>query len=217
MRLFKRGNPYDRVQVLAAASKAHSRGKTKKALQLYLQVLGLEPENAELHRKVAPLLARRKRHQEAWESFRFAANSLVQDGFLEKAIAVYREALHFVPSQPAAWLAIANLHQQRERPADAIHALLEGRSHLRKRRDRPAAIHLLSSVREIDPHHFAACLDLARLYAQRGDRRGGMALLEGLLRRAHRAELRRIRALQVRIRPTPAALVRWLRALFFGH
>ena len=217
MGLFKRGNPYDRGELLQAASRAYASGKTKKALRLYLEVLGLEPENAELHRKVAPLLARRRQHREAWESFSFAATSLVQEGFLEKAIAVYKEALHFVPRQPAAWLAIADLHRQRERPADAVEALLEGRSHLRKRRDRPDAIQLLAAVREIDPHHFPASLDLARLYAQRGDRRGAMGLLDGLLRRAHRTELRRIRALQFRMTPTPAALWRCLRALLFGH
>lgn len=218
MGLFPKGKkPFDRARVLSAAAKAQARRRYKKALALYQEVFRTEPNNPELHRKIAPLLVRTKQHEKAWVSFRFAAEALAQEGFLEKAIGVYREAAHYLPHEVGAWLAVAELHVQRDRPTSAVEALLEGRSHFRRRKHRPEAIRLLARAHEIDPSHFGATLDLAALLKKTGNRRIALQLLRDLAPRCHRGQLLRLRGVQFRLCPTPAAGLRWLRALLTGR
>ena len=56
---------YDRARVLKKASAARKRGKRKKAIELYRQVLADEPENVDLLRKLAPLFAESRQEEEA--------------------------------------------------------------------------------------------------------------------------------------------------------
>ncbi|MEN8181070.1 MAG: tetratricopeptide repeat protein, partial [Myxococcota bacterium] len=103
----RRRKPYDRTRILAEAAQARKRGRHRKALGLYRQVLEVEPTNANLHRKVAPLLARGKETEQAWESYRQAAQVLQRQGFSEQAIGLYREASRTLPTQVEVWQALA--------------------------------------------------------------------------------------------------------------
>lgn len=217
MGLFDRNKPFDRSQSLRAASQAKARGKHKKALALYEQVLALEPNNTALYREVAPLLVRVQRSDEAWLSFRVAAEGFVQQGFIEKAIGIYREATHFLPRESAAWLALADLQLQRGHREDAVAILLQGRRHFRSRRQRPEAMQLLARARNIAPNHFEAGFDLARLRAKMGDSSGAWRLFEELVRIATRRQRRRIRGAQLRLWPAPSTACRWLRTTVFGR
>ena len=57
MALFRRRTTYDRARILEAAARARARGKRRRAIDLYRQVLFVEPRNGDLHAKLAPLLA----------------------------------------------------------------------------------------------------------------------------------------------------------------
>ena len=75
---FARGRPYDRARILAGAERARRRGRVARAVALYRRVLAQEPENADLHRKLAPLLAATGQRFDAWQSFRVAARDLMR-------------------------------------------------------------------------------------------------------------------------------------------
>jgi tetratricopeptide (TPR) repeat protein len=211
--LFGRKRQYDRARLLSEAVRAQRRGKAAKAVALYREVLRVEPGNADLHRKLAPLLARTRKRDEAWASYRRAAEGLVEKGFVERAIGVYREAAQQLPRESAVWMAIAELELMRGRRPDAVAALVNGRSRLRSRAERSEAIRLLERARELDPGAFEPSFDLARLLAKSGERRRAVALLEALARGRSGPALRRVRARQVNLSPTPAAVWRWLRSL----
>jgi len=68
-----RNKPYDRTRILAAAAKARKRRRYQKSLELYQRVLEVEPENPDLLRRVAPLLAKTKQPTQAWDAYRRAA------------------------------------------------------------------------------------------------------------------------------------------------
>ena len=212
----KHKTKYDRAQLLAAASQAAGKGKHTKALALYKQVIRAEPANPEIHRKVAPLLARAKENDAAWRSFRLVAQAMEKEGFQDKAIGIYREAVHYLPRRVEAWMAIGELHFDRHHKNDAVESLLEGRKHFRRRKDRASAMRLLSRARQIDPGHVEVGLDLARLWRKTGDRRAAVRLLEELMRVAHRNQRRRIRWAQFSVRSTPGTFLRWLGAVFGG-
>jgi tetratricopeptide (TPR) repeat protein len=211
--LFPRRPHYDRLRILADAARAQRKGRRRKAIALYQKILEFEPENPDLHRKLAPLLARTRRPAQAWASYRRAVDGLVRLGFVERAIGVYREAAGFLPREVELWLGLSDLEAQRGRRADAVQVLLAGRRQLRARRDRPGAIRLLARARELDPACFAAAFDLAGLLARAGQRGRSLALLDALAADVGGRELRRVRARQLRLAPGPRAAWRWLAAL----
>jgi tetratricopeptide (TPR) repeat protein len=214
--LFARRAHYDRLRILGDAARAQRKGRRKKAIALYRQVLEHEPENPDLHRKLAPLLARTRKPAEAWASYHRAAEGLVRLGFVDRAIGVYREAAGHLPREEKVWLGLAALEAKRGRRADAVQTLLTGRRRLRSRADRPRAIRLLSRARELAPGCFEASFDLAGLLASSGQRGRSIALLDDLAARVRGRELRRVRARQLRISPGPRAAWRWLAALAGG-
>jgi tetratricopeptide (TPR) repeat protein len=212
---FLRRTPsYDRARFLARAARASRRGgrrQRRKAIALIREVLAHEPDNQELHRKLAALLAADGQSREAWASYRKALEHLLGRGFADQAVGVCREAVRSLPREASTWRALAALEVERQRPADAICALLEGRSQFRSRSQRAQALELLSEARRIDPSHVEAGIELARLLARSGNRASALSILEELIR-AHPGQLRRLCAVQFRIAPGLRSACRWLSA-----
>ena len=209
---FWRKKPYDRSQTLAEAERARGQGRTARAIKLYRAVLAREPNDAVVHGKIAPLLARRKKLRgEALASFRLAAQGQLKAGFTDRAIALYVQAAAFFPLETELWEEIARLDQVRGRRADAIGALMEGADHLaRKGSSRPDGVRLLRKALEMEPWHLEATLLLARLLARDRERQEAVALLEDIAGRVRGKGRRRVRRAIFRIRPTPGNAWRWM-------
>jgi len=212
-----REKTYDRSRLMKRASVARRKGKHKKAIGLYRQVLEVEPENQEIHQKIAPLLAQTKQAQEAMASYRKATEGLVRQGFSAKAIGLLRSATGYLPREIWLWQGIAELEERRDRTPDAIEALLEGTRHFRSRKLRPDAIKLLIQARKLDRDDFRVSYDLACLLAKSGGRRQALRLLDELVAGPHSRHLRRVRAKQFRLAPSPASAWRFARSLFVGR
>ncbi|HEU4384185.1 MAG TPA: tetratricopeptide repeat protein [Anaeromyxobacteraceae bacterium] len=211
---FWRKKPYDRSATLAEAEKARGQGRRARAVKLYRAVLAKEPNNAVVHGKIAPLLARkRKLRGEALASFRLAAQGQLKAGFTDRAIALYVQAAAFFPLETELWEEIARLDQVRGRRADAIGALTEGAGHLGKARPtRPEAARLLRKALEIEPWHLEATLQLAGLLARDGEKQEALALLEDVANRVRGKGRRRVRHAMFRLSPTPGNAWRWMAA-----
>ena len=205
------GKTYDRGKTLAAAEKARSRGRVRKAVRCYLKVLEHAPEDHVVRSKVAPLLARVGRWEEARLNFDKAATGYVDQGFVPKAIAVWTVAAQTFPEQVDYWERIANEQAKRGKRQDAVLALLQGRSMLRKKRQRPLATLLLRQVLELEPGHVDATLDLADLLRRDGTRDEAKRLLAGLLVRIGkvRSLRRRVRFAQFWVEPTLRGALDW--------
>ncbi len=215
--LLRATSSYDRTRVLKAAARARTRRRKRKAIALYRWVLSVEPGNAEIHSKLAPLLAKTGQHFDAWVSFRRAARGLAREGLIEKALGIYREAASCLPRQLETWLAIFELERQRGRDADAKDALLEGRRRFRQRNHRPQAMYLLRRMRSIDPWEIETVLDLARLLSRTSQQREAAMLLQELAGRSRGRDLRRVRTAQWRMRPTPAHTWLWIHAALLSR
>jgi thioredoxin-like negative regulator of GroEL len=205
---------YDRARLLEQASRALRRRRSGKALTLYCRVLENEPENPELHRRVAPLLAAAGRVEDALASYRIAAGSLVQKGFLEHAVGVYREAAQRLPRQRVVWEALADLEVQRGKPADAHRALMEGARHLRGRHLRADAVTLLLRARKLEPRHVETGLALARALVRVGGRREAASLLANMGTWTRGRERRRVRMRHLLLAPGPGTAWRCFTACF---
>jgi tetratricopeptide (TPR) repeat protein len=205
---------YNRAHVLGAASKARAERRLRKAASLYRRVLAVEPDNLEVHFRLAPLLAARRLDFDAWASFARCARAALRDGELERAAAVYREAVRCLPQRVEAWEKLARIEFKLDRKEPALEILLEGRQYFRGRRWRSEAIALLRRIRDLEPHNFEVLLDLCGLLARSDQESEAQLLLDRAARRATGTSLQRIRWAQWRIAPTLAATWLWLKAAF---
>jgi tetratricopeptide (TPR) repeat protein len=207
---FQRNRKYDRSRLLGQAMRATRRRRHKRAIALYREILAVEPNDAHVHRKIAPLLARTRQLDAAWGSYRRAADQLAKQGFVEQAIGVYREACTHLPRQHQLWLALAELEVKRGRPVDAVNALVDGSRRLRSRRTQQEALALLQQARRIQPAAFEPAYELAVLLAGAGARDRAIRILRELAPRVRGRQLRRLRGRLFLLSPTPAAAWRWL-------
>jgi len=204
---------YDRAHLLDAAQLARVRKRRTRAIALYRWVLALEPENLEIHAKLAPLLAETGQVFDAWCSFKTLARAHLREGHEERALAVYREAVLYLPREVQAWQAVAQLQYKRGQGREALETLLDGSRQFRTRWLRPQAIHLLRRARRIEFWNFEVVLDLAGLLAASQQRHEARMLLNGLVEREGGERLQRVRAAQLRLSPGPQATWRWLRSV----
>lgn len=212
MGLLRRKDGFDRSRVLEAAALATSRRQRRRAIRLYRWVLAMEPRNADLHGKLAPLLAETGQHFEAWTCYRAIAKACLRNGLVDKALSVYREAALYLPREVGAWQALASLLRRRGQEREAVEVLIAGSRHLSRRWERPQAILLLRRVRELDPWNHRAVLELAALLAGSEQKEEARILLDGLAAGSQGIRLREVRAAQFRLEPGPRTLWRWLRS-----
>ena len=207
-----RTQTYDRKRILEQAARAARRRRARRAVSLYRRVLAVEPGNPELLEKLAPLLARAGQDFDAWLAFKAAAQARLQQGRVDRALAVWYDATRALPRRIDAWLALAELERQRGRRDAALSALLAGRRCFRGRRWRAHAIHLLRQARRLRPGDVEVALELARLLAVSGQGAEAELLLAELARRSQGPALRRVRAAHWRIAPSLQHTWLWLRA-----
>ncbi len=212
MSLFSRRIPYDRKRLLERASALASGWRWRRALALYRQVLAAEPHQAEIHGRVAPLLARSGRDFEAWESFRIAVEACLREGDDASARTLEQQAVRAMPRSPEAWRALARTELSRGRPQEAVRLLVEGSQRLARRRTRGAAIILLRDAREIDRWSPAVVLPLCRLLSRDGQAGEALFLLDHLEQKATGDAVYRAHALAFRIDPSLRHAWRYLRS-----
>jgi len=208
--VFWRKKAYDRSAVLDAADKARGRGRVRKAIAGYSQILAQDPNDHQVHARIAPLLARTKRWHEARLSFDAAGIGFLKVGFADKAIAIWKVAAKTFPEDVDYWERVANEQVKRGRKADAVQSLLEGREQLTKKAQRPLAMTLLRQVLTLDAFHFDATLDLANLLAAEGQRRDAEKLLREMRMWVKGRNLRRLRGAQFRLSPSWRGLMDWI-------
>ena len=216
MLLFQRAKAYDRQRLLEAAARARARNQRRKAIALYRWVLAMERNNADLHAKLAPLLAETGQDFDAWNSFRSTAQAAQREGRDDKALAIYREAGKHLPREIQVWQGLARLLTKRGEEQEAVETLLEGSRHFRSPYLRPQAIQLLRRCRAIDPWHFESVLELAGLLGRCHQPEEAGILLDGLAGRSGGRQLRRVRRAQLRLDPGLLAAWRFLRSCAGG-
>jgi thioredoxin-like negative regulator of GroEL len=213
MAVLRKKRIYDRRRVMEEAERARSRKRRRKAISLYRWVLAVEPNNVELHAKLAPLLAQTGQSFDAWRSYRVTASAALRERRDDKALAIYRDAANYLPHEIHAWQRLAHLLAKQGEKEEAVGVLIEGSRQFRTPFLRSEAVHLLRRARAIDPWHHDVVFELAQHLGRSGQCEEARLLLEGLAQRTGGHRLRRVRAAQVRLNRTPAAAWRWLRSV----
>ncbi len=176
-RLFRAPASYDRGDVLREAEKHRSRGRIRKAIREYERVLAVDPQDVEVHWKVAPLYIRIRRRDSAKASLRRVIAWYEKRGFVDKAIAALRLALKIDRRDLAARMHLADLYLAKALTANAVKLLERARRIFRGRQFFREALAVEEKILSITPDDFRAQVSKARLLSKAGKGREARQLL----------------------------------------
>jgi len=153
-----------REKVIRSAERYVSKGKLEAAINEYRKVLAENPTDANTLNRVGDLYARIERYDEAVKLFSQIAEQYTRDGFLVKAIAIYKKIIKLDPTTLPVYEKLAELYHRQGllNEARTQYQVLADYYH---RHDNPAsAITIYQKMVEVDALNPALHLRLAELY-----------------------------------------------------
>jgi tetratricopeptide (TPR) repeat protein len=207
---------YNKSKFVEAAQKLLNQGKVAQAIAEYQQILKHEPRDQVTLMTIGELYIRQGETFQAIDYFERLAQLFVGDGFLTKAIAVYKRIAKLAPEEIRPLEKLADLYVQQGVMSEARPLFLQlAEIHLKNNRQ-PEAISLLKKLLMAEPDNLRIQIRLADLYqamghsneaveayvsaAQRGLARGDHAECEKLADKALKLDANNLAAFIVKAR-----------------
>jgi tetratricopeptide (TPR) repeat protein len=205
---------YNKSKFVEAAQKLLNQGKVAQAIAEYQQILKYEPRDQVTLMTIGELYIRQGETIQAIDYFERLAQLFVSDGFLTKAIAVYKRIAKLAPEEVRPLEKLADLYVQQGVMSEARPLFLQlAELHL-KNNKQPEAIALLKKLLSAEPDNLRIQIRLADLYQAMGQ--AGEALdtyisaAQRALARGDQAECERLadKALQINAKNLDALIVK---------
>ncbi len=205
---------YNKSKYVEAAQKLLNQGKVAQAIAEYQQILKYEPRDQVTLMTIGELYIRQGETFQAIDYFERLAQLFVSDGFLTKAIAVYKRIAKLAPEEIRPLEKLADLYVQQGVMSEARPLFLQlAELHL-KNNKQPEAVALLKKLLLAEPDNLRIQIRLADLYAAMGQ--SGEALevyvsaSQRALARGDQAECERLadKALQISPKNLDAMIVK---------
>jgi pilus assembly protein FimV len=159
---------YNKSKYVDAAQKLLNQGKVAQAIAEYQQILKYEPRDQVTLMTIGELYIRQGETLQAIDYFERLAQLFVSDGFLTKAIAVYKRIAKLAPEEIRPLEKLADLYVQQGVMSEARPLFLQlAELHL-KNNKQPEAIALLKKLLSAEPDNLRIQIRLADLYQAMG-------------------------------------------------
>jgi tetratricopeptide (TPR) repeat protein len=159
---------YNKSKFVEAAQKLLNQGKVPQAIAEYQQILKAEPRDQVTLMTIGELYIRQGETFQAIDYFERLAQIFVGDGFLTKAIAVYKRIAKLAPEEIRPLEKLADLYVQQGVMSEARPLFLQlAEIHLKNNRQ-PEAIGLLKKLLFAEPDNLRIQIRLADLYQAMG-------------------------------------------------
>lgn len=159
---------YNKSKFVEAAQKLLNQGKVAQAIAEYQQILKYEPRDQVTLMTIGELYIRQGETIQAIDYFERLAQLFVSDGFLTKAIAVYKRIAKLAPEEIRPLEKLADLYVQQGVMSEARPLFLQlAELHLKNNRQ-PEAIALLKKLLQAEPDNLRIQIRLADLYQAMG-------------------------------------------------
>jgi pilus assembly protein FimV len=159
---------YSKSKNVEAAQKLLNQGKVPQAIAEYQQILKFEPKDQVTLMTVGELYIRQGETFQAIDYFERLAQLFVGDGFLTKAIAVYKRIAKLAPEEIRPLEKLADLYVQQGVMSEARPLFLQlAEIHLKSNRQ-PEAVSLLKKLLLAEPDNLRIQIRLADLYHAMG-------------------------------------------------
>src|ERR1700741_5023048 len=159
---------YNKSKYVEAAQKLLNQGKVPQAIAEYQLILKYEPKDQVTLMTIGELYIRQGETFQAIEYFERLAQIFVGDGFLTKAIAVYKRIAKLAPEESKPLERLADLYVQQGVMSEARPLFLQlAEIHLKHNRQ-TEAVALLKKLLLAEPHNLRIQIRLADLYQVMG-------------------------------------------------
>jgi tetratricopeptide (TPR) repeat protein len=205
---------YNKSKFVEAAQKLLNQGKVAQAIAEYQQILKYEPRDQVTLMTIGELYIRQGETIQAIDYFERLAQLFVSDGFLTKAIAVYKRIAKLAPEEIRPLEKLADLYVQQGVMSEARPLFLQlAELHLKNNRQ-PEAVALLKKLLSAEPDNLRIQVRLADLYQAMGQ--SGEALetyvsaAQRALARGEQAECEKLadKALQINPKQIDAMIIK---------
>jgi pilus assembly protein FimV len=205
---------YNKSKFVESAQKLLNQGKVAQAIAEYQQILKYEPRDQVTLMTIGELYIRQGETLQAIEYFERLAQLFVSDGFLTKAIAVYKRISKLAPEEIRPLEKLADLYVQQGVMSEARPLFLQlAELHL-KNGKQPEAIALLKKLLLAEPDNLRIQVRLADLYHAMGQPdaavEGYISAAQRALARGDQAECERLadKALQINPKQMDALIIK---------
>ena len=155
---------YNKAKIVEAAQKNLNQGRISQAIVDYQQILRNEPRDQVTLMTIGDLFVRQGDTFQALEYFERLANLFLNDGFITKAIAIYKKIAKLAPEETRPLERLAELYVQQGVLSEARPLYLQlAESHLKAGRQ-PQAVGLLKKLLDAEPENLRVQTRLAELY-----------------------------------------------------
>ena len=162
------GFGFNKAKVLSSAEKFVQQGKLANAITEYEKVIREDPKDLTVLNTIGDLYARVGQNDKAAEYFRRVGDQYAQNGFVVKAIAIYKKLTKLAPATAETTLKLAELYTQQGLFNDARTHYMLVANQLLKNGDNNQAAKIFQKVLELDPENATTQSKLADLYMKLG-------------------------------------------------
>jgi tetratricopeptide (TPR) repeat protein len=205
---------YNKSKFVEAAQKLLNQGKVPQAIAEYQQILKYEPRDQVTLMTIGELYIRQGETIQAIDYFERLAQLFVTDGFLTKAIAVYKRIAKLAPEEIRPLEKLADLYVQQGVMSEARPLFLQlAELHL-KNNKQPEAVALLKKLLAAEPDNLRIQIrlaDLCQAMGQSGEAlQGYVSAAQRALARGEQAECEKLadKALQIDPKNLDALIVK---------
>jgi len=200
---------YNKSKYVEAAQKLLNQGKVAQSIAEYQHILKYEPRDQVTLMTIGELYIRQGETFQAIDYFERLAQIFVGDGFLTKAIAVYKRIAKLAPEEIRPLEKLADLYVQQGVMSEARPLFLQlAEIHLKQNRQ-AEAVGLLKKLLQAEPDNLRIQIRLADLYQAMGQSRDAIeayvAASERALARGDQSESEKLADKALKLEPTNAA------------
>ncbi|HVQ28189.1 MAG TPA: tetratricopeptide repeat protein, partial [Vicinamibacteria bacterium] len=198
------------VKLKQDADKEEKAGRFEKAIEILKQVVADQPRDWNTIKKLGDLYARINRNKEAAQEYAKVAEFYERDGFLLKAIAVWKQIQKLDPSVLEAYVHLAGLYAKQGLMVEAKAQYQIVVDEYKKRGKIKDAGEALRKMAEIDPDDLKIQSMLADLYVRDGNSAKAIevhiTIAESLNKKGHLAEALQVLEKGLKIDPKSGQL-----------
>lgn len=157
----------NKSKLIASAQRYSAKGQHRKAVAEYQRALKLEPGDVRTQLKLGEALQRAGATREACDAFVDVAKKYVEQGFLLKAVAVYKQILKIDRALPDVHLLLAQTYQHLGL-ADAVNQYHEAVILLEQQGRTLEKLHVIRKLLDLEPDNLLDRIKLAEAYSGAG-------------------------------------------------
>ncbi|MRR06232.1 MAG: tetratricopeptide repeat protein [Deltaproteobacteria bacterium] len=155
---------------LASAQKYIQKGQFERALKDYEQVVTAEPKDVKLRQKLAELLIRCNRKEDAIREYTTIAKFYDENGYYLKSIAVYKQLQRLDPANIEISLSLATLNEKQGMIGNALSEYKTLYDHYQRQGQIDEAIGILQKMQAVDSENADIRLKLAETLFSAGSK-----------------------------------------------